>query len=82
MKYAFPGRKGGSVNISLRKEDGLFTFSVSDDGIGLAEDALDDTTGTLGFRLVRSLVSQLEGEMSVDSSAGTHFTIRFESSAE
>lgn len=77
LKYAFPDGRGGSIKISMRCEDGVYAFSVRDDGVGLPE-GLDPATGaTLGLRLVDILVKQLDGNISIESNGGSAFNIIF-----
>jgi two-component sensor histidine kinase len=76
--HAFPGKIGGIVRIEMsRKEDDRYTLNVSDDGIGIAASLDIQKTPTLGMRLVKDLVGQLGGHMSLDNSKGTQIVIRF-----
>ena len=77
LKHAFPGSREGSVVISLSPENDNYVLSVNDDGIGLPEDVQVDTTDTLGMELVRLLVEQIEGTLSIERNRGTRFTIIF-----
>jgi signal transduction histidine kinase len=43
---------------------------VSDDGVGLAESFHTTEPRSLGLQLIRTLVRQLEGELSIASAAG------------
>jgi len=54
-----------------------YTLGVRDDGVGLPADLDLDRTNSLGLYLVRVLARQLRGELDVDRSAGTAFSIRF-----
>ena len=79
LKYAFPEERAGSVSVQFAREDEQFCLKVTDDGIGIASDRPAHGSG-LGQRLVRSMVSQLEGsyEIQPDSGApGTVATVRF-----
>jgi two-component sensor histidine kinase len=73
LKYAFPGRDSGFIQIALRRRDeGGLRLDVSDDGVGAAPGG--DRAG-LGFKIVRALVSQLRGKLSLESSGGFRVTI-------
>jgi two-component sensor histidine kinase len=78
LKYAFPDDRRGEIAICFAvDEDDWITFKVADNGIGLPP-ALDPwRTETLGLQLVRLLVRQLQGEISLAQQGGTTFTIRF-----
>jgi two-component sensor histidine kinase/ActR/RegA family two-component response regulator len=78
MKYAFPNHKSGYIKIQLYRENEKITLVVSDNGIGLPEDVDYRKTNTLGLQLVKSLTEQINGEIRLDKSQGTSFTIIFE----
>jgi two-component sensor histidine kinase len=80
LKYAFPDDREGEIHLSLHTSDGTATLKVSDDGVGLPADFSIKTAETLGLRLVDVLVhDQLDGELSVDDTEGTTFTVTFNS---
>jgi two-component system, sensor histidine kinase PdtaS len=79
LKYAFPEERAGGVSVRFAREDELFCLKVMDDGVGIASDRPAHGSG-LGQRLVRSMVSQLDGsyEIQPESGApGTVATVRF-----
>lgn len=81
MKYAFVGREKGTIRITFseKKKSGKtkYLLQVEDDGIGIQKDIDYMKVESLGLQLVHSLVSQLEGTISLDTSKGTKFTITF-----
>jgi PAS domain S-box-containing protein len=78
LKHAFAGREQGKVSVSLHlSEDHRVHMTVSDNGIGLPADYSERSTTTLGTQLVKVLVGQLGGEITVDSSNGAKFIISF-----
>jgi PAS domain S-box-containing protein len=77
LKYAFPDGRRGVISISFRPEGDQYVLEVGDDGVGLPEGYRADGSKSLGLLLVTSLVSQLDGTLDIDTSAGTRFTIRF-----
>ena len=76
LKFAFPENEG-SITIELENNNGQFVLTVADDGIGLPPDFDLNKTHSLGLRLVNSLVIQLDGEISMDSSQGAEYKITF-----
>jgi PAS domain S-box-containing protein len=78
LKYAFPDGRRGRIVVGVAGSAGTgYTLAVGDDGVGLP-DSLDlDHTTSLGLYLVRVLVRQLRGHLTVDRSGGTTFTIEF-----
>ncbi|MCZ7401795.1 MAG: PAS domain S-box protein [Candidatus Methanoperedens sp.] len=79
LKHAFPDGANGEINIAfLQKDENMFELIVSDNGIGIREDLDLQKIESMGLFLVKMLVEdQLEGEISLDRSKGTKFTIRF-----
>ncbi len=92
FKYAFPGKRPGSIRVSLRRlEDGQVELRVADDGVGLPPQFAGDESpadtysaggSSLGLTLVRMLAAQLNGSLSIESAQGTLFRIRFPDAAE
>ncbi len=93
LKYAFPDRKTGEVQIKLfseKAEDKLsdsedkfsgkstqYTLIVSDNGIGIPEKTDFKNSDTLGLQLVNILVDQLNGTIELKIGKGTEFIIKF-----
>lgn len=77
IKHAFPGDMGGEITITLHSSDETILMGVSDNGVGLASEIDFKDTQTLGFRLVNSLVQQLEGTIDLERNHGTAFSIEF-----
>ena len=76
LKHAFPNGKPGEINIELYEgEDGQFSLSVSDNGIGFPEDVDFRNTTSLGLQLVNTLADQIEGSVELDGKDGTSFVI-------
>jgi two-component sensor histidine kinase len=83
LKYAFPDDRPGVVSIELtRREDGSIVLVVADDGVGTPPEISFWSTRTLGLRLVRSLVRQLDGEIEREGPPGTRYRMRFAPPAE
>lgn len=77
LKHAFPESRG-KIMIAFEQEVGGYnTLTVSDNGKGLPEGFTIEEQESLGLTLVNLLVKQLDGEMGIDRSTGTRFTIRF-----
>lgn len=57
LKYAFPGDRGGIVEVKIEREAGGLVVSVGDNGVGCTEGQ-----GGLGTRLVRLLAKQHGGQ--------------------
>jgi PAS domain S-box-containing protein len=80
FKHAFEGggNRGGEVSLTLRSiDEARFELIVSDNGKGMEKDFDMASAETLGLRLVKTLVNQLDAEMEIDTGRGTEFKIRF-----
>lgn len=76
LKYAFPAGRAGTVRVSLRRAASVGILAIADDGIGM--DASAHGGDGFGTSLVRSLVSQIEGTIALDTRPGrTAWTIHF-----
>ncbi len=77
MKHAFPNG-AGNISVILRPDgDGHVVLIVSDDGIVQSANATIEQSKTgLGAGIVKSLVAQLNGTMTIGSGPGTTTEIR------
>lgn len=83
FRHAFPDASGGTVSVFLDRDERTrhMCLRVADDGVGLpGATEVAERPSSLGFMLVRSLVSQLNGSMSVCADGGTSVTVRFAAS--
>jgi two-component sensor histidine kinase len=78
-KHAFVNGRGGTIAMTLRaRGDGTGLLRVADDGIGVPHDLNIDTHGSLGLRLIRSLVRQTHGSFElVPLAPGTDARLTF-----
>lgn len=77
LKYAFEGRDQGTITVDLQpleQNDGC-VLKIADDGIGMPEDQFNAYSTSLGMELIQTFVSQLDGEVEVDTSNGTSYHI-------
>ncbi|GAB4196825.1 MAG: hypothetical protein Fur006_44680 [Coleofasciculaceae cyanobacterium] len=78
LKYAFPNHTNGKIKISLQTGfDRCCTLIIKDNGIGLPTELDLANVKSLGLRLVKVLINQLEGTFEIDRTLGTEFTIQF-----
>ena len=75
LKHAFPGGRPGHVVVGYTAAGADWTLSVSDDGVGMAEDTQRAHAG-LGTRIVQALAKQLGAEIIVtDTAPGTRVSL-------
>ncbi len=85
LKYAFPQKRQGIVRLHFhtdpdsKKQDRerRFVLVVGDNGVGIRSDINWQSTNSLGLRLVRMLIRQLDGEIELDLEEGTLFRLAF-----
>jgi two-component sensor histidine kinase len=77
FKHAFRGRKQGMLNIAATRADGFVRIIVRDDGVGIPDNLDVYQTNSLGLKLIRSLVMQLNGSVTVSSQQGTEVAVEF-----
>jgi two-component sensor histidine kinase len=72
LKYAFPGKKAGTIKVALHKRGGRAAeLVIADDGVGFDPDV---AIPGMGNRLIKAMVLQLEGSSSYVHGEGTVFT--------
>lgn len=78
LKHGFPQQRRGTIRVSMGQDaDGYVELSVSNDGMDIPPDLNLDRTGSLGLQLVQLLTRQLRGELDVQRTDPTRFTLRF-----
>lgn len=77
LKYAFPNKKTGEINVSLKITGNEYELIVSDNGIGIPRHIDLDNLKSLGLQLVSNLAHQLGAEITLNRSQGTDFRLKF-----
>ncbi|HOI41215.1 MAG TPA: PAS domain S-box protein, partial [Methanobacterium sp.] len=77
VKHAFP-ENNGKVKVKITSHHDDIQLVISDDGIGLPENLDYEKTESLGLKLVKSLVDQIDGHMTLVTNAGTTIKINFQ----
>ncbi len=78
LKYAFPEGLVGEINIRFFEDNSHhYNLVVQDNGVGFSIKPDLKKVKSLGLKLVRSLVRQIDGEVEINSIDGTEFKIIF-----
>jgi two-component sensor histidine kinase len=79
VKYAFPGKRKGTLSLSLHASAGMATLEIRDDGVGLAAPLNPaHEGGGMGLGLVKALAEQVHGSFAIgDEPGGARFSITF-----
>ena len=76
LKHGFADREGGTISVRLDREaERLLVLSIRDDGRGFVGDM--PAEGSLGMTIIRSLASQLGGEVTWSGAVGTTARVAF-----
>lgn len=75
-KYAFPNQ-GGVISINLKEKNSNCVLTLTDNGIGCSKKDLKSNTG-MGSMIIEVLVSQIDGEMTINTESGVKRAITFE----
>jgi two-component sensor histidine kinase len=78
LKHAFPVGHSGTVHVGFHTKGAEeLCLVVQDDGVGMPADVDLEHTSSLGWRLIRALVQQLDGVAQCRTAGGTLVEIRF-----
>jgi len=77
IKYAFSEVESGNIDIQIIKIDDKFLLVFKDNGTGMPDGFSFDEVESLGLSLVKSLVAQLQGELSLDLKTGVQYSLVF-----
>ncbi|MEO5888958.1 MAG: sensor histidine kinase [Ferruginibacter sp.] len=79
LKYAFNNAdKNSEISISLNTgTNNQMQLVVSDNGTGLPTDFTSDNKNGLGFKLMKGLAEDIEGEFTIESGKGTQIGVCF-----
>jgi two-component sensor histidine kinase len=68
LKHAFDADKPGRIDVTLTRDGDRITLTIRDDGKGVSQEMPE---GSLGLTIIRSLASQLGGDIEWTSAGGT-----------
>ncbi|AYL95406.1 tetratricopeptide repeat-containing sensor histidine kinase [Mucilaginibacter celer] len=76
IKYAFPNRSNGLVEITMNKISERIILMISDNGVGI-DSTETARPGSLGFKLMKGLSEDIGADFRIDNDNGTKITIAF-----
>lgn len=77
LKYAFCGRGDGAIDVELTTHGRACLLVIRDDGPGFPPITTKNNAASLGQDIVKSLVSQLNGNLSVENAPGATIRVTF-----
>lgn len=82
IKHAFTGNSDSEISITFREiGESEYELSYRDNGVGLPENFDFLEAKSLGMTIIKSLTSQLSGDLTVKSEEGTFISVRFRTPA-
>ncbi len=75
VKYAYPAPGSGVISVTFRPEGDEALLRIADSGAGLP-DNFETRPGGLGLKLLRSMVKQVGGKLTIRRHPGATFEIR------
>ena len=77
FKYAFPGRRRGTIAVSAHSDGEHGILTVADDGVGLPESPLPQGRRSLGLTLVSKLAEQIGGTLETPEAGKATYRVTF-----
>uniref|UniRef100_UPI00286E9810 sensor histidine kinase n=1 Tax=Flavobacterium sp. TaxID=239 RepID=UPI00286E9810 len=74
-KHAFTGIENGVIKIKLINEDGFYHLTIQDNGVGIPANI--ENGKSVGLKIVKLLVSQISGTLTILNDSGAKFVIQF-----
>jgi two-component sensor histidine kinase len=78
LKHAFPDKKEGIINISLKRNlQDHFLLSIKDNGVGLPAPFDSKNQASMGMKLMRGLSGDIDATFQVNNNGGTEIVLDF-----
>ena len=78
-KHSFNNCKEGAIILSFKFNNKKHELIIQDNGVGLPEDFEQRQSDSLGYKIINSLIRQIDAEIKIDSKPnnGTKISILF-----
>lgn len=77
-KHAFNNKKEGEIGVSLYEQEKKVVVEVTDNGVGIPDNLIQEDSSTIGMTLINLLKQQLGGDVQFSNKNGTQFKLEFE----
>jgi len=78
LKHAFPDGRAGVIRMGLHLTGQQVSISLADDGVGAPPNFDPERDANLGLELVHTLVEQLDGRLTMETSGGVSYLLTFD----
>ncbi|MET0634491.1 MAG: histidine kinase dimerization/phosphoacceptor domain -containing protein [Chitinophagaceae bacterium] len=77
IKYAFPGNRQGTIEITLHQTGDQVTLIIADNGIGIDNALINASSNSLGLQLIKGLSRDIKALVTIENINGTKISIVF-----
>jgi len=77
VKYAFPGNRRGEISIKMQQTGENIELIIRDNGVGMVKARDDTDIDSLGLKLMRGLIEEINGQIQFENNNGTIIMITF-----
>jgi two-component sensor histidine kinase len=77
IKYAFPKERDGLIDVAMEQTAEGISLTIADNGIGMDPAMVDKGSASMGLKLIKGLVDDLNGEVRFSVAGGAKITIHF-----
>lgn len=70
VKHAFKGDVQGTISINFEHGQDGYAVTVRDNGPGIPDDFKPESSASLGFKIMQSLATQLDGQVTFSGGTG------------
>ncbi|HQN21058.1 MAG TPA: PAS domain S-box protein [Thermotogota bacterium] len=77
VKHAFPQGRRGHILLTLSREGSHYRLTVEDNGIGFPKGFNPEKTEGTGLNIVKSIVEQIDGQLTLQTHNGAKIAITF-----
>lgn len=82
MKYAFTDQTDARITVTAEKTGKRIVIGFADNGIGLSESVSFDNSSGFGMQLIKGLINQINGTITIERGQGTLYRIVLEADHE
>ncbi len=75
LKYAFPNKMNGKIELTLKRCDNYLHLTVSDNGVGM-DNSSSKSTNSFGLKMVRIFALKLNAEWEILKDSGTTISLK------
>jgi two-component sensor histidine kinase len=78
IKYAFVGREGGLIELSMCQENDQVALQINDNGIGIDPAIVHAPSDSLGLKLIHGLSEDINASIHIENENGTKIRVVFD----